>query len=120
MDKLLLTGDSMSVETGAKFIEGMTAFQFIVVLLVGMGVVSLLIWITRWLVDQKIGELPQDIKDIKRELRDIGRELMDIKLNQTRLEGKLWTREDVVDAIEQECQKEMRQHIENCPVRHKS
>lgn len=107
----------MTVETGAKFIEGMTAFQFIVVLSLGIVTVALLLYVTRWLIDQKVGELPQDIKEIKRELQEIGKELTSIKVNQTRLEGKLWTREDVMHVMEQECQKEIRQHLETCPIR---
>lgn len=107
---------SVTIDAGAKFMQGMTAFQFCVVLFVGMLVIGMLIKLTRWLVDQRIGELPQDIKDIKKDLKDIGKELSDIRLNQTRLEGKLWTREDVLDAVQQECQKELRQHIETCPM----
>lgn len=108
---------AISIQDGAGLITGMTPYQLMTVIALSCIAIAGLLWVVRWLIDERVGDLPQDIKDIKRELQDIGREITDIKINQTRFEGRLWSRDDVVDSIEQECQKEIRQHMESCPFR---
>ncbi len=106
-----------SLVAGAdRFVKGMTAFQFCMVLFAGAVTVVAIIRLVGWLVDQKMGELPQDIKEIKMEIKDIGREINDIRLQQTRLDGKMWTKEDIRDSILQESQKELAKHMERCPA----
>ena len=84
--------------------QGATPLQIVTLGLLGVIALGVVIGIVKWIIDIKLGTLPQDLKDIRKSLDTL-------KTDMARLEGKLWDKED----IQREMKAAIVDHIEHCP-----
>lgn len=84
--------------------QGATPVQIVTLVLLGIIALGTVVGIVKWVIDIKLGTLPQDLKDIQKSLDAL-------KTDMARLEGKLWDKED----IQREMKAAIADHIEHCP-----
>lgn len=87
--------------------QGATPLQIIILVLLGVIALGVIIGVVKWVIDIKLGTLPQDINTIREALETL-------KTDIARLEGKLWDKED----IQREMKSAIADHIEKCPYHH--
>jgi len=75
--------------------------------LLGIIAFGAVIAVVRWVIDLKLGMLPQDLKEIRASLDTL-------KTDMTRLDSKLWSEADIQQAVSAA----LREHIEKCPYHH--
>lgn len=99
--------DVVTPEHLVQVTQGTTPVQIVILILLGIIVLGVVIWIVKWVIDIKVGTLPGDIAAIRKDMSDL-------KLQLTKLQGELWSKEEV-DARVSEA---IRYHIEKCPYHH--
>ena len=87
--------------------QGATPVQIITMVLLGIIAFGAVIAVVRWVVDLKLGMLPQDLKEIRASLDAL-------KNDMTRLDAKLWSEADIQQAMSAA----IKEHIEKCPYHH--
>ena len=87
--------------------QGASPAQIATMVFLGVIAFALVLIVGKWVIDLKMGTLPQDLKDIQKSLDAL-------KDNMRRLEGKLWDKED----IQREFRAAIADHIEKCPYHH--
>ena len=87
--------------------QGATPVQIVTLVFLGVIALGIIFAMVKWVIDLKMGTLPQDLKDIQKSLDAL-------KDNMRRLEGKLWDKED----IQREFRAAIADHIEKCPYHH--
>lgn len=87
--------------------QGATPVQIITMVLLGIIAFGAVIAVVRWVIDLKLGMLPQDLKEIRASLDTL-------KTDMTRLDSKLWSEADIQQAVSAA----LREHIEKCPYHH--
>ena len=78
--------------------------QIITLVLLGVIAIGVIIGVVRWVIDLKLGTLPQDLKEIRLSLGTL-------KSDMVRLESKLWSTDDIQRAMNAA----LKDHIEHCP-----
>lgn len=84
--------------------QGATPVQIITMVLLGILALGTIIAIVRWVIDLKLGTLPQDLKEIRTSLDTL-------KNDVTKLDSKLWSDADIQRAMNAA----LKDHIEHCP-----
>jgi len=84
--------------------QGATPVQIITLVVLGIIAFGFIFAFGKWVIDLKLGTLPQDLKEIQKSLDTL-------KTDMARLEGKLWDKED----IQREMKAAIVDHIEHCP-----
>ena len=84
--------------------QGATPVQIITMVLLGILVLGAVIAVVRWVIDLKLGTLPQDLKEIRTSLDAL-------KNDVTKLDSKLWSDSDIKRAMDAA----IKDHIEHCP-----
>lgn len=97
---------NVTPENVEAIVSGATPVQIIILSMLGIVMLGVIIAIVKWIVDTKVGTLPQDIKEIKQVLSDNS-----VKMAQ--IEAKMWTRDDMC----REISSEINHHIATCPYR---
>ena len=87
-----------------EIVAGATPVQIITLVFIGIIAMGFIFSTVRWVLDIKIGSLPKDIQDIRNQLEEL-------KVNITKIEGKLWDRE----TIQMEITNAIREHERECP-----
>ena len=87
--------------------QGATPAQIGTLVFLGVIAFGIIFAMVKWVIDLKMGSLPQDLKDIQKSLDAL-------KYNMRGLEGKLWDKED----IQREQRAAIADHIEKCPYHH--
>ena len=87
--------------------QGATPVQIVTLVVLGVIALGVVVGIVKWVIDLKLGTLPQDINTIREALETL-------KTDIARLEGKLWDKED----IQREMKSAIADHIEKCPYHH--
>ena len=88
--------------------QGATPVQIVTLALLGVVAFGVIIGVVKWVIDLKLGTIPQELKSIQESLANI-------KTDIARLEGKLWDKED----IQREIKAAIGEHIERCPFHQK-
>ena len=96
--------NNVTPEHLASVTYGATPVQIITLVVLGVIALGFIVGIVKWVIDLKLGTLPQDLKDIQRSLETLKNDMI-------RLESKLWSTED----IEQAMDAAIKEHIEHCP-----
>lgn len=84
--------------------QGATPVQIITMILLGILALGTIIAVVRWVIDLKLGTLPQDLKDIRTSLDTL-------KNDVTKLDAKLWSDGEINTAMDAA----IKDHIEHCP-----
>ena len=84
--------------------QGATPVQIITMVLLGILALGAIIAVVRWVIDLKLGTLPQDLKEIRTSLDTL-------KNDVTKLDSKLWSDGDIKQAMDAA----IKDHIERCP-----
>jgi len=84
--------------------QGATPVQIITMVLLGILALGAVIAVVRWVIDLKLGTLPQDLKEIRTSLDTL-------KNDVTKLDSKLWSDSDIKRAMDAA----IKDHIEHCP-----
>lgn len=100
----------LQMDTVAKGLQSLTLYELLVVLTLGGILVFALVLLMRWIIDQKIATLPADIKEIKNDLSAI-------KVQQARMEERLWSPDVVAKLMRSTCHEEIHKHVLECPLR---
>ena len=87
--------------------QGATPVQMVILGLLGIIALGVIIAVVKWVVDLKVGTLPNDLAAIRAELTDLKLQLSDLR-------GELWSKEQVDIRISAA----IRDHIEQCPYHH--
>ena len=88
--------------------QGATPAQIITLVVLGIIAFGFIFAFGKWVIDLKLGTLPQDLKDIQKSLDTL-------KSDMVRLDAKLWTEADIQQAMSAA----IKAHIENCPFHQK-
>ena len=84
--------------------QGATPVQIITLVVLGIIAFGVVVGIVKWVIDIKLGTLPQDLNAIRQSLGDL-------KSDMVRLDSKLWSTEDIAQAMDAA----IKEHIEHCP-----
>ena len=84
--------------------QGATPVQIATLILLGVIALGVIIGVTKWIVDLKLGTLPHDINTIRDSLVELDKKLVEI-------DGKLWSDDD----IRREIKSAIADHMEKCP-----
>ena len=87
--------------------QGSTPVQIAVLFLLGVIAFWAIFSTVKWVINLRVGTLPDDITAIRENLTDLKVQLSDIR-------GKLWDKEEVDVRISSA----IRDHIEKCPHHH--
>ena len=84
--------------------QGATPVQIITLVVLGIIALGVVVGIVKWVIDLKLGSLPQDLKEIQKSLDTLKNDMI-------RLDSKLWSEADIQQAMNAA----IKQHIEHCP-----
>ena len=101
-------GNNITPEHLVSVIQGATPTQIVILFLLGVIALGVIIGIVKWIIDLKLGTLPQELKEIQKSLNTL-------RENMASLNSKLWSPEDVEKAMEAT----IKTHIEHCPFHQK-
>jgi len=87
--------------------QGATPLQIVTLVVLGVIALGVVIGIVKWVIDIKLGTLPNDISGIRESLANL-------KTDLAKIEGKLWSKDD----IQREIKAAIAEHIEKCPYHH--
>jgi len=89
-------------------VQGATPIQIIIMIFLGIIALGIIVWIVKWIIDLRVGTLPQDIKEIKNSLNETN-------MRMTQMESKLWSHDDIA----REISSVINQHMATCPARNR-
>lgn len=92
---------------------GITPVQIVILIFLGILILIGLINLVKWMIDIKIGTIPDDIKNLN---NNVSEKLNSLEKRVIGIESKLWTKED----ISKEITSEINKHILECPLRNPS
>ena len=84
--------------------QGATPVQIVTLVVLGVIALGVVIGIVKWVIDLKLGTLPQDLKEIQKSLDTLKNDMI-------RLDSKLWSEADIQQAMNAA----IKEHIEHCP-----
>ncbi len=84
--------------------QGATPVQIVTLVVLGIIAFGVVVGIVKWVIDIKLGTLPQDLNAIRHSLGDL-------KNDMVRLDSKMWSTDD----IQREIKSAITDHIERCP-----
>ena len=84
--------------------QGATPVQIVTLVLLGIIALGTVVGIVKWVIDLKLGSLPQDLKEIQKSLDTLKSDLI-------RLDSKLWSTEEIAQTMDAA----IKDHIEHCP-----
>ena len=84
--------------------QGATPVQIVTLVLLGIIAFGAVVGIVKWVIDLKLGTLPQDLKEIRNSLDKLQKDMI-------QLDSKLWSTDD----IQREIKAAIAEHIEHCP-----
>ena len=84
--------------------QGATPVQIVTLVVLGVIALGVVVGIVKWVIDLKLGTLPQDLKEIQKSLDALQKDMV-------RLDSKLWSTEDIQQAMNAA----IKEHIEHCP-----
>lgn len=84
--------------------EGATTIQIITMIFVGVIAICFVIVVVKWVVGVQLGSIPTELTAIRTELIGLAKQL-------SKLQGDMWTRDQMDDHIDSA----IREHIETCP-----
>lgn len=84
--------------------QGATPVQIVTLVLLGIIALGTVVGIVKWIIDLKLGPIPQDLKEIQKSLEGL-------KSDMIKLDSKLWSTEDIAQAMDAA----IKEHIEHCP-----
>lgn len=99
--------NQVSPENIIEVTQGATPVQIATLVLMGVVAFGVIIGVVKWVIDLKLGTLPQDLAGIRESLERL-------KTDIARLEGKLWEKDD----IQREIKAAIGEHMEKCPFHH--
>ena len=102
----------ISTEHVEKMVDGMTPFQIILLILLGGIIFIGFLNVVKWMIDIKLGTIPEDIKNLN---NAISADLKRLEKAIIEIQAKLWTKEDIATEIKNA----INQHILDCPIRNK-
>lgn len=101
--------NNITPENLVQVTEGATPIQIVMLVLLGIIAFGAIIGIVKWVIDLKLGTLPQDLKEIRQSLGTL-------KSDMVRLDSKLWS----IDDIDRAMKAKIAEHVEKCPYHHKN
>lgn len=87
--------------------QGATSVQIMTLIVLGIIAFGVVIAVVKWVIDLKMGTLPADIAAIRSSLTKL-------QLDITKIQGDLWSKDEVDDRVSAAIKK----HIEQCPYHH--
>lgn len=84
--------------------QGATPIQIVTLVVLGVIALGVVVGIVKWVIDLKLGTLPQDLKEIQKSLDTLKNDMI-------RLDSKLWSEADIQQAMNAA----IKEHIEHCP-----
>ena len=84
--------------------QGATPVQIVTLVVLGVLALGVVVGIVKWVIDLKLGTLPQDLKEIQKSLDTLKNDMI-------RLDSKLWSEADIQQAMNAA----IKEHIEHCP-----
>ena len=84
--------------------QGATPVQIVTLVVLGVIALGVVVGIVKWVIDLKLGTLPQDLKEIQKSLDTLKNDMI-------RLDSKLWSEADIQQAMNAA----IKEHIEHCP-----
>ena len=87
--------------------QGATPVQMVILGLLGIIALGVIIAVVKWVVDLKVGTLPNDLAAIRAELNNM-------RLQLAELRGDLWSKDEVKNLINAA----ILEHVQQCPHHH--
>lgn len=84
--------------------QGATPVQIVTLVVLGIIAFGMIVGIVKWVIDIKLGALPGELSSIRESLATL-------KTDLAKIEGKLWSKDD----IQREIKAAIADHIEKCP-----
>ena len=103
---------SITPENVGDITAGMTPVQMVILIFLGILILIGIINLVKWMIDIKIGTIPEDIKNLN---DSVSEKLNNLEKSVISIESKLWTKEDISNEINNAINK----HILDCPIRNK-
>jgi len=103
---------SITPEHVESMTAGITPVQIVILIFLGILILIGIINLVKWMIDIKIGSIPDDIKNLN---DSVSEKLNNLEKSVIGVQSKLWTKED----ISKEITSEINKHILECPLRNK-
>ena len=84
--------------------QGATPLQIVILILLGVIALCFTFWLVKWVIDLKMGTLPNDISKIRESMATLQADL-------NKIEAQLWSPNDV----QREIKAALMEHVEKCP-----
>ena len=96
--------NSVTPEQLVTVTQGATPVQIVTLVVLGIIAFGMIVGIVKWVIDIKLGALPGELSSIRESLATL-------KTDLAKIEGKLWSKDD----IQREIKAAIADHIEKCP-----
>ena len=96
--------NSVTPEQLVTVTQGSTPVQIVTLVVLGIIAFGMIVGIVKWVIDIKLGALPGELSSIRESLATL-------KTDLAKIEGKLWSKDD----IQREIKAAIAEHIEKCP-----
>jgi len=96
---------------------GITPYQVVILIFLGILILLGLVNLMKWMIDLKLGTIPKDIQQLKDDIKNLNsnltQNLQNLEKSVIEIRSKLWTKEDIANEITSAINK----HILECPLR---
>ena len=111
---------SITPEHVGDMTAGITPVQIVILIFLGILILIGIINLVKWMIDIKIGTIPNDIKNINDDIKQlndtVSEKLNNLDKSVIEITSKLWSKGD----IEKEIESAINKHILECPLRNQN